>query len=178
MSRFDQIGAQYRENERLSDTPMLDIWLPRWIRNALREDVIRASNDSGVPEVVVDSVIASWFGDVGMVPHFTFDNPTSSGDLSLQADGLVNGWPDETWYILSTRGNLGLLDLGAINIGVSPNGSFRDSTLTSRNRFQMFMESFEGLVNRGAPVWRGAVTVLANGAAPAGDTVISSNTTI
>lgn len=178
LSRMDQIAAQYREKERLSDTPVLDIWLPRWIKNALREDVIRAANDSGVPEVVVDATIASWFGDVGLVPHFTFDNPTIAGDLTDQAAGVVNAWPDTTWYILSVRGNLGILDLGSINIGVSPNGSFRDSALTKRNRFQMFMESFEGLVNRGAPVWRGEVTVLANGAQPAGVTAISDNATV
>lgn len=178
MSRMDQIGAQYRENERLSDTPVLDIWLPRWVRNALREDVIRAANDSGVPEVVVDATIASWFGDVGMVPHFTFDNPTYAGDLSLQTSGTVNAWPNTTWYVLSVRGNLNILDLGSINIGVSPNGSFRDESLTKRNRFQMFMESFEGLVNRGAPVWRGDVVVLANGAQPAGVTAISDNATV
>lgn len=178
LSRMDQIAARYRENERLDDTPVLDIWLPRWIRNALREDVIRAANDSGVPEVVVDATINSWFGDIGLVPHFTFDNPTSAGDLSTQTSGVVNAWPDTTWYILSVRGNLGILDLGSINIGVSPNGSFRDSALTKRNRFQMFMESFEGLVNRGAPVWRGEVTVLANGAQPAGVTAISDNATV
>lgn len=178
LSRMDQIAAQYRENERLDDTPVLDIWLPRWIKNALREDVIRAANDSGVPEVVVDATIASWFGDIGLVPHFTFDNPTAAGDLSTQGAGVVNAWPDTTWYILSVRGNLGILDLGSINIGVSPNGSFRDSALTKRNRFQMFMESFEGLVNRGAPVWRGEVTVLANGAQPAGVTAISDNATV
>jgi hypothetical protein len=178
LSRMDQIAAQYREKERLDDTPVLDIWLPRWIKNALREDVIRAANDSGVPEVVVDATIASWFEDIGLVPHFTFDNPTSAGDLTPQGAGVVNAWPDTTWYILSVRGNLGILDLGSINIGVSPNGSYRDSTLTKRNRFQMFMESFEGLVNRGAPVWRGEVTVLANGAQPAGVTAISDNATV
>jgi len=178
LSRMDQIAAQYREKERLDDTPVLDVWLPRWVRNALREDVIRAANDSGVPEIVVDSVIASWFEDIGLVPHFTFDNPTSAGDLTAQAAGVVNGWPDSTWYVMSVRGNLGILDLGTINIGVSPNGSFRDSALTKRNRFQMFMESFEGLVNRGAPVWRGNVTVLANGAQPAGVTAVTDNATV
>ena len=179
LSRFDQIAAYYRENERFTDGVILDIWLPRWIRNALREDIIRANNDSGVPEVIVDTMVDAMFADLGLVPHFTYDNPTVAGDLStVSGTGLVPGWPNDAWYILSAVGNLALLDLGTIDIGVNPNGTYRDTALNKKNQFQMFMESFEGLVNLGAPVWRGAVTVLPNGAAPVGDTVISSNTGI
>lgn len=178
LSRLSQITGQFREKERLDDSGLLDIWLPRWIRDGLREDVIRAANDSGVPEVVADATIASWFADFGAVPHFTYDAPTAYGNITPQTGGVVNGWPDTFWYILSPKGNLGMLDLGTIDIGVNPTGTYRDTTLVSRNRFQLFMESFEGLVNRGAPVWRGSIEFLPNGAQPAGVTAISSNTGI
>lgn len=178
LSRFDQISARFRENERLDDSGILDGWFPRWIRDALREDVIRAANDSGIPEVVVDATIKSWFADMGIDANFTYDNPSLYGDLALQSTGHVAGWPDHTWYILTPKSNLGVLDLGRLDVGVNPNGTYRDSVLNKRNRFQVFMESFEGLVDRGAPVWTGEVEVLANGAQPAGVTAISSNTNI
>jgi len=175
LSRFDQIASRYRENERLDDTPILDVWMPRLVRNILRQDVIRAWNDSGVPEVVVDATINGWFGDIGIVPHFTLDNPTLYGDYATQGTAHVLANPDDTWYIMSVRGNLAILDLGAINIGVNPNGTYRDTTLNKRNRFQMFMESFEGLVNRGFPVWRGQIAVLANGSAPTGAALVDAD---
>lgn len=180
-SRFNTLAARYRENERLEDTQILQTWLPRWVRDALREDIIRAANDSGLPEIVTDAIIKANFADVGIDVTFTYDNPLAGfgvGNLATQGAGALLGWPDQTWFIMSARGNLAMLDLGSIDIGVNPNGNFRDSALTKRNRFQMFMESYEGVVNRGAPVWNGVVEVLPNGAQPAGVTAISSNSAI
>lgn len=179
LSRFDQIAARYRENERFTDGVILEVWLPRWIRNALREDIIRAHNDSGVPEVIVDTMVDAMFADLGIIAHFTYDNPTVAGDLStVSGTGLVPGWPNATWYIMSAVGNLALLDLGTIDLGVNPNGTYRDTALNKKNQFQMFMESFEGLVNLGAPIWRGEITVLPNGSVGGYDTLISDNTGI
>jgi len=180
LSRFDQIAGYYRENERFTDGVLLEVWLPRWIRNALREDIIRVHNDSGIPEIAMDEMIASMFMDIGLIPHFTYDNPTIAGNLSTVGAGpaVVPGWPDTAWYVMSAVGNLALLDLGTIDIGVNPNGTYRDTALNKKNQFQMFMESFEGLVNLGAPIWRGEITVIPNGDAGAYGTLITSNTGI
>jgi hypothetical protein len=49
--------------------------------------------------------------------------------------------------LVAPRGKFARMDGGNLTIGVTGNNIYRDNSSNARNRFTMFWESFEGVVN-------------------------------
>lgn len=77
------------------------------------------------------------------------------------AGSAIPGYPDQIDALLFTTGTKLFLDGGTLDLGL-----VRDSSLNSRNRYRQFMETFEGVADRGVENLRLIMTVQ-----PTGETV-------
>ena len=76
----------------------------------------------------------------------------------VAAGGVIPGYPDQVDALLFTTGGFLFLDGGTLDLGL-----VRDSVLNSKNRYQQFSETFEGIANRTVEPLRLAMTVQPTG---------------
>ena len=140
--------ALHQETERW-DNGENDAWIPRWVRYAMKMDIIRRRNTSGSAiDVPADSVIDSMFMDAGVTPHFFIDTPSwASAIPAVQTGGVLNLLPSSVEMVIAPRGKFAVMDRGELSIGVTGNNLYRDNTSNSKNQFTFFFENFEGLVD-------------------------------
>lgn len=74
------------------------------------------------------------------------------------AGGVIPGFPDQIDSLLFTTGSWLFLDGGSLDLGL-----VRDSLLNDRNRYRQFMETFEGVADRGIESLRLVMTVQPTG---------------
>lgn len=139
--------ALHQEQERW-DGDTMEGWMPRWVRSAIKMDVMRRRNDSGRPTTVSDAEVDAMFRNVGVNPHFFIDTPTWAAAVpAVHNAGVKNNLPGTVDILLAPRGKFAVMDRGQLNIGVTGNNIYRDNTSNAHNQFTMFFENFEGVVN-------------------------------
>ena len=143
--------AIYREEERLGDQ-QFDAWLPRWVFPALQIDLLRQRRTSGrlADRIVTMSEVNMAFRDLGLDVTWTMDVASSWAPVPTFADGeALPALPVDIDLLFAPKGNLRALDRGSIDLGVT-NNTVRDNESNRRNRFTLWYESFEGLIDFGA----------------------------
>ena len=140
--------ALHQETERW-DNGECDAWMPRWVRYAMKMDIVRRRSTNGDSiKVPSDSTIDMMFRDVGIEPHFFIDTPSwASAVPAVHNGGVLNLLPDSIEMVVAPRGKFAVMDRGQLSIGVTGNNLYRDNTSNSKNQFTFFFENFEALVN-------------------------------
>jgi len=138
----------HQEQERW-DLGETDVWMPRWILNGIKTDLMRRRNSSGNPQAVPsDAQVAGLFRSVGAEPHFFIDTPSWATPVpAVHSANTLNLLPNQVEMIVAPRGKFAVMDRGELSIGVTGNNIYRDNASNSKNQFTMFFENFEGLVN-------------------------------
>jgi hypothetical protein len=172
---LDKIVAYYRNVHRL-DTMVPLRWIgPRWVLDLFRADLCRSMGSAYDPAMlgVADAAIMTWFRNRGVLPTFHLDGldaqdlgagGASAEDIPAQhytslADGAaVPGFPDKIDSVLYAEGDWLFLDGGTLDLGL-----VRDSTLNSINRYQTFVEDWEGVAFNGIESLRTVMEVQPTG---------------
>lgn len=137
-------AAAMRQDQRLADL-QLNLWLPDWIKTAIRLDLInRRVFSSAVDDPnVTDSMLAAAFANEGVNVVYSLDlDPIQTG---VVADGPLTALPNTAGAVLAPDGYFSFLDGGTLDLGTE----IRDHNLNRQNKVAAFAESYEGLLARG-----------------------------
>lgn len=135
-------AAAIRQDQRLGDVT-LNLWLPEWIKNAIRSDLRSRRLDSGVENLeATDAFIATAFRNENIDVTYS---PDVDDIEAFQYDGALSPYPSIAHAILAPDGYFTFLDGGTLDFGTE----IRDHNLNRQNKMAMFAESFEGLLARG-----------------------------
>lgn len=161
----------YREEERLGDQPF-DGWAPRALLRALQIDVLRMRRTSGnfrdrfVSEATINAMLRD---EVGVEMTWTLDRASAWDPAPVVDDGdTLPDTPVTIDFLVTPRGNLRALDRGMQDIGFQ-NNIVRDLDGTMRNQFTPFYESWEGIMDFGAPSWAFTIEDVCFGGAQTAD---------
>lgn len=171
---LDRTIAYYRNRHRLSDQTRLRTWLPRWVKDMIRADLVQGAPGDLEALAVADSVIEGFFTARGVNVTWHLDGrvaavagqagPPVVNAIAAQSypvatnTAAVPAFPAQVEQIIAREGDFLFLDGGELDLGV-----VRDSTLNSTNEYQMFYETFEGVAFRGAEAIQLVSTVVPNG---------------
>jgi hypothetical protein len=131
-------AADLRSRYRLSRRRILEVALPDWALDVVRENVAKRA---GVDLLAVtDTDVVAWFTRRGVRPQFLADyQPLSTGGAP------ATGWPANVTFLIWIAGAYVMLDGGRIDLGV-----VRDSTLNATNDFTLaWSEQFYSVAQRG-----------------------------
>jgi hypothetical protein len=170
---MDKLIAYYRDRHRLDDSISLTWMAPQWVRELLRADIAyqMAAGDWQEALGVAESTIGGWFSRRGVSPVWFLDGATAPQTVNgvtipsqvyadVAAGGTIPNFPEPFDSLLFTSGAFLFLDGGSLDLGL-----VRDSELISRNRYQQFSETFEGVAFRGVEALRPVFDVDPTGAA-------------
>lgn len=137
-------AAAIRQDTRLGDAQLL-LWLPEWLRNAIRADLL-ARRVAGVETLsATDAQIAAALANEGVTPVWSQDiDPIEAGSPG-QIDGPLTDYPAVAHGVLAPESYFSFLDGGQLDLGTE----IRDFELNRQNALAAFSESFEGLLARG-----------------------------
>jgi hypothetical protein len=180
LTTLDSVKAAYKDIHRLGDAQVLTIILPRWVRDLIRADRVQELAHDGQsvdPLALSDDYIDSLFNVRNVKPIWMLDGlPQNGGTYPKQgfvpftASAALQNFPTKLVWHLFVEGTIQFLDGGRLDLGV-----VRDSTLDATNDFETFVETFEGIANRGfsSGALQLVTTVCANGQSSATATVSS-----
>jgi hypothetical protein len=152
LATYDRVISYYRSRHRLNSSVALHTIAPQWLIDMLRTDLARrmTNGDPGVLFGIAQSEIEGWFRtrNVNVTWHLDgLDGATVSGITypnqyyaDTTAGQKVPKWPTAVDTILYVEGDWLFLDGGTLDLGL-----VRDSQLNRRNRYQTFVETFEGV---------------------------------
>lgn len=140
--------ALYQEQQRW-DTPGMIAWMPRWILFALKADFMRRrSTNGGRITVPSDDDIRRLFNEVGVTPVFFLDSPSWVTPIpNLQTNNVLGQFPRNLEVLVAPTSKFRSFDEGNMTVGVQPNNVYRVGDDLLRNRFRMFWESTEGVLD-------------------------------
>lgn len=139
--------ALYQETQRWEFDGLMDAWLPRWVKTALKMDLYRRRTTNGtVNKVATDAEIEALFRDAGVNVTWFLDTPTWATTIPAVGSPL-NLLPQQIDMLIAPRGKFGVMDRGELSIGVTGNGIYRDNDSNRANQFTFFFENFEGIVD-------------------------------
>lgn len=156
--------AAFRSRHRLDDAFKLRAILPIWFREAIRADMRKQIPGDGQDATfdLSDATIDRWIAASGVNVTWTLDgeqgqvfgeqdgDPVLSGAaVTPGTEAALNGFPKEVVWYLFPEGGFVFLDGGTLDLGI-----VRDSTLNSKNDYQIFVETFEGLIKRAPETFR------------------------
>jgi hypothetical protein len=168
LTYLDVTIATLRDQYRLPLSQAMHIDLPHWAREVLRIDMMKAAfpDDLGGSRfAITDAQIQGWFTARNCAVTWLLDAIDSTQQLTPQAVATIgspnhlNNLPNVVKFLIYPEGTFTFLDGGELDLGVT-----RDSSLNRRNRYQLFMETFEGIVMRGVQSQFHAATLTPNGA--------------
>lgn len=174
LSTILNAAAIYREEERIGDQ-MFDAWLPRWVLPALQIDLLRQRRTSGRLSERLPSAaeVNAALNTAGISPTWTMDVATSWAPVPSFDDGeALPSLPTDIDFFFSPMGNFRALDKGEQEMGVtnSPRrGTVRDNESNSRNRFTIWQESFEGILDNGGTTYAVNISGVCLSGAQTGD---------
>jgi hypothetical protein len=152
LATYDRVISYYRSRHRLNSSVALHTITPQWLIDMLRTDLARrmTNGDPGVLFGIAQSEIEGWFRtrNVNVTWHLDgLDGATVSGITypnqyyaDTTAGQKVPKWPTAVDTLLYVEGDWLFLDGGTLDLGL-----VRDSQLNRRNRYQTFVETFEGV---------------------------------
>lgn len=153
---IDKTVAYYRNRHRLDSMVPLRMIMPRWVLDLFRADLTRGLGSANIPEHmgVADSTIMGWFRARGVNITFHLDGLPAADNGSAgatpqdtpaqfyanaAANAQIPGFIDRIDALLFAEGDWLFLDGGTLDLGL-----VRDSGLNAINRYQTFMETWEG----------------------------------
>jgi len=172
LGTVDQAVAAFRYRQRVPRTIRLRAILPEFAKDMLRADLARTAFQDTNPLAVSDAEIDGWFSARGVVVTWTMDSlpaqASSPGVIGYPVQGFgtqpanaaLLDWPHTINWFLWPEGTFQFLDGGMLDIGV-----VRDSLLNATNDYEVFLESFEGLLFRGIEAYQLMSNVRPNGTA-------------
>lgn len=139
-------AATIRQDQRLTDVE-LNLWLPDWIRNAIRTDLRTRKVGAAAADQLeaTDAMIAAAFANEGINVFYSPDIDPIEEDSPGQVDGPLTPFPATASSVLAPSGFFSFLDGGTLDLGTE----IRDHDLNRQNKLAAFAESFEGLLARG-----------------------------
>lgn len=160
---IDKTVAYYRNRHRLDTMSPLRMILPRWVLDLFRADICRGLGSAYDASMlgVADATIVAWFRNRGVNVTFHLDglglqDPVDDPDVP-DADDIpqqfydnavagtpIPGFINRIDSVLYAEGDWLFLDGGTLDLGL-----VRDSTLNKINRYQTFVESWEGVSFQG-----------------------------
>lgn len=172
LATYDRVISYYRSRHRLNSAVALHTIMPQWLIDMLRTDLARrmTNADPSVLFGIAQSEIEGWFRtrNVNVTWHLDgLDGATVNsvvipnqyyGDTT--AGQHVPKWPTMVDTILYVEGDWLFLDGGTLDLGL-----VRDSQLNRRNRYQTFVETFEGVAFDGKESLRVVMSLQALGSA-------------
>lgn len=153
---IDKTVAYYRNRHRLDTMVPLHMILPRWVLDLFRADMARGLGTTYDTAFLgfADSEIMTWFRNRGVNVTFHLDGlaaatvtppGTGLGSVPQQfydnaaAGTVIPPFIDKIDSVLFAEGDWLFLDGGTLDLGL-----VRDSGLNSINRYQTFIEAWEG----------------------------------
>lgn len=174
---IDKTVAYYRNRHRLDTMVPLRMILPRWVLDMIRADLARSMGSAYDREMlgIADAAIRTFFTNRGVNVTFHLDglglqDPVDDPDVpdaddipqqfydNAAAGTVVPGFIDKIDSVLYAEGDWLFLDGGTLDLGV-----VRDSSLNKINRYQTFVESWEGAAFNGIESLRLAMEVQPTG---------------
>ena len=164
LNALSQAVAGFRSRHRLDENFRLHAILPVWFRDAIRADMLLQIAGDGQDATfgLTDATIDRWIAERGVNVTWALDGeagqvfgdqegaPTLSGvNVTPGTETDLVEFPDEVIWYLFPEGGFVFLDGGTLDLGI-----VRDSTLNSKNDYQIFVETFEGLIKRAPETFR------------------------
>lgn len=166
---LDKSVAYYRNRHRLDSMVPLRLILPRWVLDLFRADLTRGFSGHLDALAVADAQIMGWFRARGVNVTFHLDGRAAEtvGAVNVPAQFYANAvagavippFIDQLDAVLFAEGDWLYLDGGTLDLGV-----VRDSALNRINRYQTFVENWEGAAFNGIESLRLVVGVQPSGA--------------
>lgn len=156
LATYDRVIAYYRNRHRLNSRVSLRTILPLWVVNLLSTDLARRMTMGSPAELfgIAQAEIERWFGTRGVNITWHLDGlagATVNGVTypnqfyaDAAAGAAVPAFPTSVDSLLFVEGDWLFLDGGTLDLGL-----VRDSELNRRNRYQTFVETFEGVAFTG-----------------------------
>lgn len=155
--QLDEIVAYLRNRHRLDENVSLTWVAPLWVKNLFRSDIAlqMAAGDWQDALGLADNILEGFFTRRGVNPVWFLDGSTASATVNSQtipaqtypnvtAGSVVPVYPAKIDSLLFETGSMTFLDGGTLDLGL-----VRDSMLNARNRYETFVESWEGVMDRG-----------------------------
>ena len=164
LNALSQAVAGFRSRHRLDENFRLHAILPVWFRDAIRADMLLQIAGDGQDATfgLTNATIDRWIAERGVNVTWALDGETGQvfgdqdGEPTLSGVNVTPGteaplveFPDEVVWYLFPEGGFVFLDGGTLDLGI-----VRDSTLNSKNDYQIFVETFEGLIKRAPETFR------------------------
>lgn len=166
---IDKTVAYYRNRHRLDSMVPLRMILPRWVLDLFRADMTRGFPGDLDALAIADATIMGWFRVRGVNVTFHLDGlagATVNGQAipnqfyaNVAAGAVIPEFIDKIDGVLFAEGDWLFLDGGTLDLGL-----VRDSTLNAINRYQQFVENFEGVAFNGVESLRMVLQVFPRGA--------------
>ena len=149
---IDKTVAYYRNRHRLDTMVPLRMILPRWVLDLFRADIARGLGSAHDDAMlgIADAAIMGFFRNRGVNVSFHLDGlgAATVGSVSIPqqfysnatAGQTIPGFIDKIDAVLFAEGDWMFLDGGTLDLGM-----VRDSQLNSINRYQTFVENWEGV---------------------------------
>jgi hypothetical protein len=180
LATYDRVISYYRYRHRLNSSVNLRTIMPQWVIDMLRTDLARRMTLASPGELfaIAQTMIESFFATRGVNVTWHLDGlPAPGGAISgitvpsqqyadTSAGQAVPNWPTKIDSLLFVEGDWLYLDGGTLDLGL-----VRDSALNLRNRYQTFVETFEGVAFDGKESLRIVIPLVPTGSA-AGSTAV------
>lgn len=152
LATYDRVISYYRYRHRLNSTVNLRTIMPQWVIDMLRTDLARRMTMASPAELfaIAQAQLEAWFNTRGVNVTWHLDGnagATVNGVVipdqryaDLAAGQAIPDWPTAVDSVLFVEGDWLFLDGGTLDLGL-----VRDSALNRRNRYQTFVETFEGV---------------------------------
>jgi len=156
LATYDRVIAYYRNRHRLNSRVALRTIMPQWVINLLMTDLARRFTMASPGELfgIAQSELERWFSTRGVNVTWHLDGLAGATVSTVVIDQqfyddtaagqVVPQYPDNVDSLLFVEGDWLLMDGGTLDLGL-----VRDSELNKRNRYQTFIETFEGVAFTG-----------------------------
>lgn len=159
LAALDLATAAHRNRHRTNPNLSYRWVAPAWLRSQMRADLTREMPGSADERLAAaDATIDAFFAARQIMPVWSLDGEAGQV-FGAQSDGQLLGWIPTAVTYLYVEGSFLFLDGDELNFGV-----VRDSTLNSRNDFQMSVETFEQVALHGVEPLRLTFTLCPTGA--------------
>jgi hypothetical protein len=173
LTMIGQAVAGYRNLHRIPRKQMMTMILPDWCKEMVRVDLAReighAQNDYFNALAVTDELIEDMLHNAGINPIWHLDGQPEPSSKNYKTQfwaapeegKVIKAFPTEMVSYLFVEGSIQFMDGGRLDLGV-----VRDATLDATNDYEVMVETFENIANRGFAhsAWQLVSTLCANGA--------------
>jgi hypothetical protein len=172
LASYDRVIAYYRNRHRLNSRVSLRTIMPQWVINLLMTDLARRFTMASPGELfgIAQAELERWFSTRGVNVTWHLDGLAGATVSTVVIDQqfyddtaagqVVPMYPDNVDSLLFVEGDWLLLDGGTLDLGL-----VRDSELNKRNRYQTFIETFEGVAFTGKESLRVVLPLRPDGSA-------------